>query len=118
VIEVNSLEAAGVVVNQTPAPGDEVSQGSTVTIYVSTGETPVAPLPDFVGLTLEQAQAQAQELELATGVKLTLVQQAVEVTDPNLVGKIVTTNPAPGTEIVISATVAVSVGELAADGGS
>ena len=118
VIEVNSLEAAGVVVNQTPAPGDEVSQGSTVTIYVSTGETPVTPLPNFVGLTLEQAQAQAQELELATGVKLTLVQQAVEVTDPNLVGKIVTTNPAPGTEIVISATVAVSVGELAADGGS
>jgi penicillin-binding protein 1A len=117
VIEVNSLEAAGVVVDQTPAPGEEVGQGSVVTIYVSTGETPVAPLPNFVGLTLEQAQAQAQELELLTGVKLTLVQQAVEVTDPNLVGKIVATNPAPGTEITISATVAVFVGKLASDGG-
>ncbi len=113
VVEVPSVEPAGTVVYQTPEPGEELKQGETVTIYISTGETPVGTLPNFVGLTFEEAQTAAQEFELATGVKLTLVQQTVEVTDPNLVGKIVATNPTPGTQITDSATVLVSIGKLA-----
>ncbi|MFQ5523136.1 MAG: transglycosylase domain-containing protein, partial [Acidimicrobiia bacterium] len=110
VIEVASVEPAGTVVYQTPEPGEELKQGETVTVYLSTGEMPVGNLPNLVGLTFEQAQTRAQEFQLATGVKLTLVQETVEVTDPNLVGKIVTTNPAPGTQITDSATVVVSIG--------
>ena len=112
VIEVPSLEPVGVVVSQSHEPGTTVSQGSFITIYVSTGEIPVAPLPSFIGQTVEQAIEAIREFELETGVKLSLVQQKVDTTDPALVDKIIETNPPPGTQITEAATVSVSVGRL------
>ena len=53
------------------------------------------------------------EFELATAVRLSLVQQGMEVSNPYQVGKIVETNPPPDTEITESATVLVFVGVLA-----
>ncbi|HEU4318611.1 MAG TPA: transglycosylase domain-containing protein [Acidimicrobiia bacterium] len=108
--EIASLEPAGIVVRQSIEPGSVVPQGTTVTIWVSNGETPVAALPNFVGLTVEQAQAVAEELELETGVQLTLVPQDLEVPDPTGVGLIVQTNPPPGTQISESASIVVFVG--------
>jgi serine/threonine-protein kinase len=84
-----------------------------ITIYVSNGETPIAPLPSFIGLTVEEAQAAADEFSLTTGVRLTFVTEDAETDDPGLVGRIVATNPPPGTEIAEAATVVVSVGVLA-----
>ena len=108
--EVASLEEEGIVVNQSHDPGTTVPQGTFITIYVSNGETPVGPLPSFIGMTLEEATEAALDFELATGVKLNLVPQNFEVDDPAQVGKIVATNPPPGTEISESAAVVVSIG--------
>lgn len=110
VVEVASLEPAGIVVNQSIEPGSTVRQGTVVTIWVSNGETPLAPLPSFIGMTVQDAQDAADQFELDTGVKLTIVDETIEVEDPAQVGVIVETNPPPGTEISASASVIVRVG--------
>ncbi len=116
VVEVASLEPAGIVVAQSIEPGARVPQGTTVTIYVSNGETPIAPLLDLRNLIFEDALEQVREFELLTGVKLTLIQQTAQVTNPDQVGKIIEMNPPPGTEITESATVVLMIGELAPPG--
>jgi serine/threonine-protein kinase len=112
VLEVASLDPEGTVVSQSVEPGTTVNQGSTVTIYVSTGETPTAPLPNLVGLTFEEAVEVIQEFELTTGVRVNLFQQKMVVTDPSQVDRIVSTNPGPGTQLTESATVTVFIGQL------
>ncbi|MFV1961905.1 MAG: PASTA domain-containing protein, partial [Acidimicrobiia bacterium] len=117
VVEVASLEPVGIVVDQSHEPGSTVKQGTFITIYVSTGEIPVAPLPSLIGMTTEEALETVREFELSTGVKLSLFQEKIDVTDPNQVGKIVSSNPAPGTEITESASVVLFVGRLAPPSG-
>ena len=112
VVRVASLEPVGIVVNQSPAPGSTVPQGTFVTIFVSTGEIPVAPLPNLIGLTIDEALEVVRDFELNTGVKLSLFQEKVDVNDPNQVDRIVSTNPAPGTEITESASIVLFVGKL------
>jgi len=113
VLEIASLEPAGVVVRQSIEPGSTVAQGTVVTIWVSTGETPVAPLPNFRRMTIDEARDAAEEFELETGVKITFVTEKIEVQDPNRVGVIVGTNPPPGTEISEAATVVAYIGVAA-----
>ncbi len=112
-IEVPSLDPAGTVVSQSVSPGSSVSQGTVVTIYVSTGETPRAELPNLIGMTFDEAVAIVRDLELKTGVRINLFQQRVDVLDPNHVGRIVSTSPPPGTAINASATATVFIGQLA-----
>jgi membrane peptidoglycan carboxypeptidase len=114
--EVASLEPKGTVIRQSYEPGTTLTQGTTVTIWVSNGETPLGALPSFVGMTVDEANELVAEFELETGVKLTLVPQNIDVDDPAKVGKIVETNPQPNTEISASASVSVFVGVLAAGG--
>ena len=118
VVEIASLEPAGVVIRQDLEPGISVRQGALVTIHVSTGEIPVAPLPSLVGGTFDDAIEAAQQFELETGVRLSLTQQATDVTDPALVGKVVGSNPAPGTQITESASVVLFIGRLAEGSGA
>ncbi|MGH3649799.1 MAG: transglycosylase domain-containing protein, partial [Acidimicrobiia bacterium] len=115
VADVPSLEPEGIVVRQSHSPGSTVPQGTTVTIYVSTGEIPEGPLPDFLGLTFEEALALAEEFETETGVKLTLVAHHVQVEDANLFGLVIATNPAAGTKITESSTVSVAVAVTSPD---
>jgi membrane peptidoglycan carboxypeptidase len=110
VVEVPSLEPAGTVVNQSIAPGTTVPQGTTVTIWVSNGQIPEAPLPDFTGLTPEEATEAGEAFSLETGVMLSFSTEEVPVGDPNLIGRVVETNPAPGTVINTSASVVLRVG--------
>ena len=112
VIDVPSLEPAGIVVSQSHEPGTTVSQGTFITIHVSTGETPQAPLPSLIGQTFEEAIETISEFELVTGVKISLVQQKVDTTDPRQVDRVISTNPAPGAEITESATVLLLIGRL------
>lgn len=108
--EIASLEPEGTVVRQSLEPGSTVPQGTTVTIYVSNGEIPEAPLPRFTDVTFEQAQTIAEEFEMETGVRLALVQEESEVDDPARVGKIVRQNPVPETVVTESASVVVFIG--------
>lgn len=113
VVQVPSVEPAGIVVSQSHEPGTTVSQGTFITIYVSTGEIPQAPLPSFIGKTVEEAIEEIREYELVTGVKISLVQQKLDTSDLAQVDKIIDTNPPPGTVITEAATVILSVGRLA-----
>jgi membrane peptidoglycan carboxypeptidase len=110
---VPSLDPAGTVVGQSLEPGTQVPQGSAITIYVSSGETPKAPLPDLVGMTFDEALDAISDFELQTGVRISLFQQKANVDNPDLVDRIVSTNPAAGTVITEKATITVSVGQLA-----
>jgi penicillin-binding protein 1A len=108
--EIASLEPAGIVVRQSRAAGSTVPQGTGVTIWVSNGETPTGALPDFSGLTLDEALVVAEEFATATNVRLTLVSQNMETTDPNLIGRIIETNPPAGSEVSAAASIAVFIG--------
>ena len=114
IVEVASLEPVGMVVNQSVEPGSTVRQGSVITIWVSTGETPVGEMPSLIGMTVDDALTAIREFELETGVKLSLVQQKTDVTDPSLVDHIVSTNPAPGDRVEGTEQLIVFVGQLAA----
>lgn len=105
-----SLDPAGTVISQSAEPGAKIRQGSVVTIFVSTGETPKALVPNLIGLTFDEALTVVQEIEKNTGVKIGLFQASVEVEDLSLVGRVVSTTPAPGTEISGSTTITVYVG--------
>ena len=108
--EIPSLEPAGIVVRQSISAGSTVPQGTTVTISVSNGETPVASLPDFIGMTPEEAQEAATQFTSETNVALNLVTEEVPVQNEDRVGLVVGTNPAPGAEITASATIVLQVG--------
>jgi penicillin-binding protein 1A len=120
VVEIASLEPAGIVVRQSIGGGAVVPQGTTVTIWVSNGEIPVGRLPDFTGMTPEEAQEAADQFTSETNVPLALVTEETPVQNPDQVGLVVGTNPPPGAEVTESATVVLQIGVLAPedDGGN
>lgn len=109
-VQVPSLEPKDTVVSQDLEPGSEVKQGSIIIIEVSTGETPTGNLPDLVGMTFDEAVERIRLFEEDTGVRVSLVQQTTVTNNPNQVGKVVSTNPAPGTELEGSVQVVAFVG--------
>ena len=114
VVEIPSLEPAGIVVNQSVEAGGTVSQGSVITIWVSTGETPVGEMPALIGMTVEDALEAIHAFELETGVKLSMVTQKTTVTDASQVDRIVSTSPAPGAPVEGAVQLVVFVGQLSA----
>jgi serine/threonine-protein kinase len=61
-----SKRPEGQVFRQDPEGGDEADEGSTVTIFVSTGPEPVE-VPDVVGLELSEARAVLRDAGLKVG---------------------------------------------------
>ena len=60
--------ANGLVVATSPAAGAEIRQGNTVIIYISSGrEIKPVTVPNFVGMTEEKANLEAQKLGLVVG---------------------------------------------------
>jgi membrane peptidoglycan carboxypeptidase len=110
VVEIASLEPEGIVVNQSVGAGATVRQGSFVTIWVSTGETPAGALPDLAGMTFEDALEVIKDFERETGLKITLSQERVGTSNQDLVDRIVETNPPAGTALEGSAQVVAFVG--------
>ena len=59
---------AGQVISTTPASDSELKKGNNVLMFVSLGkETKPVTVPSFIGMTLENAIAKAQELGLSVG---------------------------------------------------
>ena len=52
-----SGEPVDTVIEQTPAAGQQVDEGSTVTLFVSNGE--VREVPDVIGLAAERGRGRA-----------------------------------------------------------
>ncbi len=110
IVEVPSLDPAGMVVRQSLSPGTVVPQGTAVTLYVSNGQVPTAALPDLIGLTLAEARAQIEQFELTTGVRINLITRNQPVSNPDHIGRVIATNPPAGYVINQSASIEVIIG--------
>jgi beta-lactam-binding protein with PASTA domain len=74
-----------------PTSGEEVPEGGTVIVFVSSGEDLVT-VPSLSGQTLEQAQATLREFDLITG-------DIRREPHPNIPdGSVITSDPPPGTD--------------------
>jgi serine/threonine-protein kinase len=116
VVEVGSIEEKGVVLTQDLEEGSSATHGQALTIEVSSGLPPEAPLIDLRGLTVDEAVGALTTFEGETGVGVQFTVSFRAVSDPGLVGRIVDTNPAPGVIIAHGRTIQIVVGKLATEG--
>ncbi len=66
--ESNENIPAGYVIRTSPIAGEKVNYGQKIVLYISTGSDEAEiTVPNFVGLTLDQAKAQLEEYELSLG---------------------------------------------------
>jgi membrane peptidoglycan carboxypeptidase len=103
---VNSEEEENIVVEQSPGGGAMVSQGATVTIDVSTGQSPETAMINLIGTTREKAIDRLTRLRNRTGIEFTWTFVNIEVPTRPERNKILSTNPAAG-ELVTEDTVIV-----------
>jgi penicillin-binding protein 1A len=96
----SSREPPGTVVAQKPAAGTTVLQGTTITLYVSTGDA-VSTMPSLVGLSIEAARAQLGSLSLEA--------QETSVANDAAKGTVVAQSPAAGTTVGMGSLVVLSV---------
>ncbi len=111
IVEVPSVEIAGLVLTQSVEPGVVISQGAAVTLEVSNGEPPVAELPYLIGLAYKDAVAKLDEFSDATRVELQIQRVNVDVEKDDQKGKVVAMNPQPGTSVGSGILVTLSVGK-------
>jgi beta-lactam-binding protein with PASTA domain len=103
--------AAGLVISQMPAAGQQTVSGSTVDLMVSTGVCSVT-VPDVAGQTQTAAGTSLGGANLALGTV------AQECRDTVAAGAVISQNPAAGTQAPFGSTVAltVSTGACAVEG--
>jgi serine/threonine-protein kinase len=104
--ERQSREPTDTVVEQTPPGGQEVAEGSTVTLFVSNGS--VREVPDVVGLSESEARAEIEDAGFSVSVRTR------SVTDTESDGQVLGQSPAGGKERRRGATVVITVGLLSA----
>jgi len=90
-----------IVISQTPAGGQKAHKGDTVQIFVSSGPATTG-VPDVTGMT----EAVAKATLVAAGFKVTSVDQSSTTVD---VGKVISTNPDAGIEVLPGSTVKIFV---------
>ncbi|NIA24108.1 MAG: PASTA domain-containing protein [Gammaproteobacteria bacterium] len=119
-VEVPSVEPAGTVVGQDPNPAGEngtpiepltVSEGTEVTVEVSSGVPPSAPLVDLTGMDVNQVVTTLAQFKEDTGVELAFTTILVETTEPTLVDTVITTSPIPGSTVTFGDTITLFVGK-------
>ena len=113
VVEVASIEEKGIVLTQDPEEASSAAHGQVVTIEVSSGIPPEAPLIDLRNLTVDGAVAALDTFEEETGVALEFSVTFRDVSEPGLVGVIISTNPAPGATVTHGQSIQIVVGKLA-----
>jgi eukaryotic-like serine/threonine-protein kinase len=102
--ERSSSEPVDTVVDQSPASGQRVDEGSSVTIFVSDGK--VREVPDVTGLTQGDAEAELQDAGFQVSVRTRPTDQ------PDEDGTVLSQSPRGGVERRERATVTITVGEL------
>ena len=102
--ERSSSEPVDTVIEQTPEAGQEVDEGSSVTIFVSNGE--VREVPDVTGLTESEAEAELDDAGFGVSVRTR------ETDQPDEDGTVLSQSPRGGVERREGATVTITVGEL------
>jgi serine/threonine-protein kinase len=109
-LDIQSDQAAGVVVASNPSAGQEVSKGATITLSVSKGPA-TTQIPDV--RNYNQADATA----LLQGVGLTVAVSTEPVTDPSQDGIVIGQDPAPGADAKAGEVVIIHVGQLSSTPG-
>jgi serine/threonine-protein kinase len=104
VSEPSDTVARGLVVRSDPPEGALVNAASSVTLVVSTGPAEVR-IRALTGLTPQEAQAQIVEDGLVVGPV-----EERDTTDSNLVGRVISSDPAGGVTVPAGATVSLVVG--------
>jgi len=103
--EKESTEETGSVLDQTPVFGKDVERGSTITLTVAV-EVKKSTVPDVAGKTCDEAKALMTENDL-TGNCVT----DTETDDPNLVNKVISTDPGIGNSVDKGSTVTIHIGK-------
>ena len=103
-----SSEPVDTVVDQTPAAGQRVDEGSSVTIFVSDGK--VREVPDVTGLTQGEAEAELGDAGFNVSVRTR------ETDQPDEDGTVLSQSPRGGAERRERATVTITVGVLTTPG--
>jgi eukaryotic-like serine/threonine-protein kinase len=103
--ERSSSEPVDTVIEQTPASGQEVEEGSSVTIFVSNGE--VREVPDVTGSPQSEAEADLDDAGFGVNVRTR------ETDQPDEEGIVLSQSPRGGVERREGATVTITVGEPA-----
>ncbi|MER7837265.1 Stk1 family PASTA domain-containing Ser/Thr kinase [Streptomyces sp. NPDC096040] len=99
-----STEDPNTVLDQNPIGGKEVQKGSTITLTVAKAQEK-STVPDVTGQTCDAAKAQMTQNNLVGNCT------DVDTTDPNLVGKVVSTDPQQGTQVDKNSTVTIQIGK-------
>jgi len=93
ITEKSSARPEGEVIDQTPDPGTEVKENTTVQLTVSAGRKQVV-VPDLTGMTLLEATTALQAVHLQLGQRL-----SSEPSDTIKRGRIIRTEPPVGTQV-------------------
>ncbi|MEU2333141.1 Stk1 family PASTA domain-containing Ser/Thr kinase [Streptomyces sp. NPDC013172] len=99
-----STQDEGTVLSQNPDPGTEKEKGSVITLEVAKAEDK-STVPDVSGKSCDEAKAQMQANNLTGNCT------EVETNDPNLVGKVVSTDPQAGQKVDKNSTVNIQIGK-------
>jgi penicillin-binding protein 1A len=108
-VPVPSLEPAGTVIGQSEFPGAEVSAGSTLYMNVSTGEIPIAQMPNTIGMAYDQALEAFRQLERDSGVRVTIVRSTTPAS-PDQVDRVIFTDPPVGSFVEYGDLVTLYIG--------
>ncbi|AWK70223.1 MULTISPECIES: Stk1 family PASTA domain-containing Ser/Thr kinase [Rhodococcus] len=107
--QIDSGQPKGEVVSTDPVGGSTAAKGDTITIRVSNGDN--IAMPDLTGKTVSQALATLRSAGWS-GSSSSLAQTQTSTLDPDMVGKVLTQQQPPGSEIAKDAVVSVGVGTL------
>jgi membrane peptidoglycan carboxypeptidase len=113
--KVASIEPEGTFISQSPDAGTEVTQGGVVTVQLSSGVPP--ELVDLTGLSVGDIEATTTAFNDASGLGLVWTIQYQTTANPDQVGKVLGTNPPPGSLVEPGQTVIIYVGEPDLSGG-
>ncbi|MBC2641106.1 MULTISPECIES: Stk1 family PASTA domain-containing Ser/Thr kinase [unclassified Rhodococcus (in: high G+C Gram-positive bacteria)] len=106
---IDSGAPKGQVVSTDPVGGSTAAKGDTIQIRVSNGNN--IEMPDLTGKTVSQALAQLRSAGWS-GSSASLNQTQTSTLDPEMVGKIISQEQPPGSEITKNGVVSVGVGAL------
>jgi penicillin-binding protein 1A len=108
IVEVDSSAPTGEVLSQQPPPRTEALHADLVTLDISTGRPPQAQLPDWTGLTITEVLDDVRRLEQESS--LLLILDVAYAPHAELASdRVITTDPAPGTEVSTGSQVTVTL---------
>jgi serine/threonine-protein kinase len=97
---------AGMIIRTEPPVGAELKAGDTVVLVISDGPEQVL-VPDLTGKTVDAASS----ILAGLGLDLVVADTRIEVTDPNLIDRVVQQSVAPGTTVAKGSPVQVNLGK-------